>query len=113
MSVYALNKRNDKKKVAVLPVKSQTVIGAALKYQDNARFNQFWDMLEAVQIHGYIRAAMSVIGRSTVGAWWTLVQSDFPAKKAPSASVNGSSSSTPRPIATGITSRTSSPLRRN
>lgn len=36
------------------------------------RFNAFWELMETVQRHGYLRAAMSVIGKSAVGAWWTL-----------------------------------------
>lgn len=36
------------------------------------RFNEFWELMETVQKHGYIRAAMSVVGRSAIGAWWSL-----------------------------------------
>lgn len=35
------------------------------------RFNEFWDMMETIEKHGYLRAAMSVVGRSTIGAWWS------------------------------------------
>ena len=38
------------------------------------KFNEFWDLMETVKQHGYLRAAMSVVGRSAVGAWWTLRQ---------------------------------------
>lgn len=37
-----------------------------------ARYNRFWDLMETVRRHGYMRAAMSVIGRSAVGAGWSL-----------------------------------------
>lgn len=36
------------------------------------RFNQFWESMEVIDQHGYIRAAISVVGKSTVGAWWYL-----------------------------------------
>lgn len=36
------------------------------------RFTEFWDLMDTVRQHGYVRAAMSVVGRSTVGAWWKL-----------------------------------------
>lgn len=49
-------------------------INAALQPTDawSSRFSQFWDLMDTIKIHGYVRAAMSVIGRSTVGAWWSL-----------------------------------------
>lgn len=36
------------------------------------KFSEFWDLMETIQVHGYLRSAMSVIGRSAVGAWWSL-----------------------------------------
>lgn len=43
------------------------------------RFNQFWDLMETIDRHGYLRAAMSTIGRSAVGAWWSLRRhADYP-----------------------------------
>lgn len=36
------------------------------------RFIEFWALMDAVQRHGYIRAAIGVIGRSSVGSWWSL-----------------------------------------
>lgn len=38
----------------------------------STRFSQFWDLMDTIKIHGYIRAAMGVIGRSAIGAWWSL-----------------------------------------
>lgn len=35
------------------------------------KFYDFWDLMETIKRHGYIRAAMSTIGRSTVGTWFT------------------------------------------
>ena len=40
--------------------------------ETNKQFNAFWDLMDTVEKHGYLRASMSVIGRSTVGTWWTL-----------------------------------------
>lgn len=37
-----------------------------------SKFVQFWDLMETIQVHGYVRAAMSAIGRSVVGTWWNL-----------------------------------------
>lgn len=34
------------------------------------------DMYSLIDKHGYLRAAISVIGRSSVGAWWKLVEED-------------------------------------
>jgi hypothetical protein len=47
------------------------------------RFNEFWELMETVKKHGYIRAAMSVVGRSAVGAWWTLRRHPEYGKNAP------------------------------
>lgn len=47
------------------------------------KFNEFWDLMETVTRHGYIRAAMSVVGRSTVSAWWSLRRHDEFGKSAP------------------------------
>jgi len=41
-------------------------------YPSLQKFLLFWVMMDAVKVHGYIRSAMSAIGRSTVGAWWML-----------------------------------------
>ena len=38
------------------------------------RFYQFWDLMDTIRIHGYLRTAMSVIGRSAVGTGWSLVE---------------------------------------
>lgn len=36
------------------------------------KFNSFWTYMDTIKVHGYTRAAMSVIGRSALGAWWKL-----------------------------------------
>lgn len=38
------------------------------------RFNQFWESMQVIDNHGFIRAAISVVGKSTVGAWWYLAK---------------------------------------
>ena len=46
---------------------SSIAMNTAVEY---GRFAAFWDLMSTVKVHGYVRAAMSVIGRSTVGTWW-------------------------------------------
>jgi HK97 family phage portal protein len=41
-------------------------------YPSIKKFYEFWDFMDAIHVHGYTRAAMSVIGRSAIGAWWGL-----------------------------------------
>jgi hypothetical protein len=43
-------------------------------YSPDKRFVQFWDLMDTIQVHGYLRAAMSVIGRTSIGTWWDLVK---------------------------------------
>ena len=50
---------------------SSIAMNTAVEY---GRFAAFWDLMSTVKVHGYVRAAMSVIGRSTVGTWWALNQ---------------------------------------
>jgi hypothetical protein len=38
------------------------------------KFYLFWDLMDTVEAHGYLRASMSIIGRSTIGTWWKLVE---------------------------------------
>ena len=38
------------------------------------RFNQFWELMSAIKQHGYLRAAISVVGKSAVGSWWYLAK---------------------------------------
>ena len=37
--------------------------------------------MDTIQIHGYLRSAMSVVGRSAVGAWYTIKPHDELGKK--------------------------------
>ncbi len=43
-------------------------------YPSLQKFLLFWVMMDTIRVHGYTRAAMSAIGRATVGTWWTLVK---------------------------------------
>jgi len=53
------------------------------------KFILFWDMMEVLNIHGYMRASTSIIGRTTLTAWWELIRNpdytseakDYQAKK--------------------------------
>jgi phage portal protein BeeE len=38
------------------------------------RFAEFWDLMDTIRQHGYMRAAMSVIGRSAIGAGWAILK---------------------------------------
>lgn len=52
-------------------------IQALLKDQSNPSFQKyllFWTMMDTIKVHGYMRAAMGAIGRSTIGAWWKLAK---------------------------------------
>lgn len=43
------------------------------------KFYRFWELMDTIERHGYLRAAMSTIGRSAVGAWWNIRQNpDYP-----------------------------------
>jgi hypothetical protein len=37
-----------------------------------AKFQEHFNLLETIQRHGYLRAAMSVVGKSTIGSWWNI-----------------------------------------
>ena len=43
---------------------------------NTSKFRLFWDLMDTIKVHGYLRSAMSVVGRSTVGAWWTIKAHD-------------------------------------
>ena len=48
---------------------------------DTSKFHLFWDLMDTIQVHGYLRSAMSVVGRSAVGAWYTIKAHDELGKK--------------------------------
>lgn len=56
------------------PDNSNPFFGAKGTVNNVERFMEFWALMDAVQKHGYIRAAIGVIGRSSVGSWWSLVK---------------------------------------
>jgi hypothetical protein len=41
-------------------------------YVVNEKFTLFWDLMDTIKIHGYVRASISTLGRTTVGTWWKL-----------------------------------------
>jgi len=45
-------------------------------YPSLKKFLLFWTMMDTIKVHGYTRAAMSAIGRATIGAWWKLSKHD-------------------------------------
>lgn len=47
------------------------------------KFAEFWVMMDTIERHGYLRAAMSVFGRSAVGAGWSLQRHTEYGKSAP------------------------------
>jgi hypothetical protein len=46
------------------------------------RFTLFWDLMDTINAHGYTRAAMSVIGRTSVGTWFDIVKNKENKEKA-------------------------------
>jgi len=67
--------KNGRKKAALIKVLDDgdvPVRGIGATPDFTAKFVQFWDLMDTIKVHGYSRAAMSVIGRSAVGTWWTL-----------------------------------------
>ncbi len=87
-SIYGIQR--NKPKVAVVRSIGQptTKIGEQIYLNEDLnstlkKFNEFWDLMDTIKKHGYLRAAMSVVGRSAVGAWWTLRKHDEYGKSAP------------------------------
>ncbi len=65
------------KKSAVVKAKPTELLNTSSEAAVSVtHFSRFWDLMDTVQVHGYVSAAMSVIGRSTVGAWWSLAKSE-------------------------------------
>ena len=59
----------------IFPVDIQALLEEEA-YPSLKKFLLFWTMMDTVKIHGYTRAAMSAIGRATIGAWWKLSKHD-------------------------------------
>ena len=61
-------------RVKIIDVKNQAPVKEVDSegYVVNEKFTLFWDLMETIKIHGYVRASMSVTGRTTVGTWWKL-----------------------------------------
>ena len=80
MSISVIGKSNSKKRTKRAVSVSKSVSSAerlaAKSNQSRSakKFALFWDLMDTIDIHGYLRASMGVIGRSTVGAWWSLIE---------------------------------------
>lgn len=77
-------------KVAIVPHSRSKVIRAGdTSFEESelnptlTKLNEFWTLMETIKRHGYLRASMSVVGRSAIGAWWTLVRHEEFGKGAP------------------------------
>lgn len=56
-----------RKEKAAVPGKITDVIKS---YMLDDNYILFWDLMRTIDVHGYTRAAISTIGRSSIGAWW-------------------------------------------
>ena len=36
------------------------------------KYNQFWDLMDVIEQHGYLKASISAVGRGAIGAWWQI-----------------------------------------
>jgi len=86
-SIYSVRKKKQNS-VAITRSPSPVMVGGQsfLSRDLNPtilRFVEFWELIDVVEKHGYLRAAMSVVGRSTVGTWWTLRRHAEYGKRAP------------------------------
>ena len=68
--IYKIGSKSAKSKVGRSKALSSEYITEVS--DDITRFEHFWALMDTIHVHGYIRAAMSVIGRSSIGAWWYL-----------------------------------------
>jgi len=73
-SIYSLKEATKSGRVAIIKSLPAALEEAALGNSDSTsnKFSEFWDLMASIKQHGYMRAAMSVIGRSAVGTWFTL-----------------------------------------
>jgi len=79
-SIHRIGKHNSGSRVEVIQRGTDlTSIGGQLFYTDDLtpsikKFNEFWELMDVIKKHGYLRASMSVIGRSAVGTDWTIAK---------------------------------------
>lgn len=88
-SIHKITNQSDGGRVSVVRDLGITSIGGQVYYKDDlnpsiAKFNEFWDLMEVIKTNGYMRASMSVIGRSAVGTDWTIVKHPEYKKTSPS-----------------------------
>jgi len=80
-SIHRIGKAYSGGRVDVVRGVDITSIGGQIFYTDDLtpsiqKFNEFWELMDVIKKHGYIRASMSVIGRSAVGTDWSIVKKD-------------------------------------
>lgn len=49
----------------------QTYLGKEAP-QLTKKYNQFWDLMDVIEQHGYLKASISAVGRGALGAWWQI-----------------------------------------
>lgn len=80
-SIHRIGQRHSGGQVDVVRGVDITSIGGQIFYTDDLtpsvqKFNEFWELMDVIKRHGYIRASMSVIGRSAVGTDWSIVKKE-------------------------------------
>jgi HK97 family phage portal protein len=51
----------------------QTYLGKDVP-QLTKKYNQFWDLMDVIEQHGYLKSSISAVGRGALGAWWTIAE---------------------------------------
>lgn len=73
--VAVINRGAESEYKPIFPVDIQALLEKEA-YPSLKKFLLFWTMMDTIKLHGYTRAAMSAIGRATIGAWWKLSKHD-------------------------------------
>lgn len=62
-------------KVKAVPIENVSPVQVSEnKLGIDNKFVLFWDLMDTIHVHGYTRAAMSTIGKSAVGAGWSITK---------------------------------------
>ena len=78
MEIYVAGaKQESPKQLRAISTKALDTEGIVRSYfnqmpQLTKKYHQFWDLMEVIEEHGYLRASISAVGRGAVGAWWTI-----------------------------------------
>ena len=73
--IAVIERKAEQEHKPVFPADIQALLDEEA-YPSLHKFLLFWTMMDTIKIHGYTRAAMGAIGRSTIGAWWKLAKHD-------------------------------------